>query len=160
MGRRGPKPTPTKVLRAAGSWLAKTRPDEPDATAGIPDPPEYLNDGARRHWMRLVPMLRDTGLLGLEYRDALGDLCHALDQRDRIAVVMNEIFDTDRVSSDAPELADTFRELRKLSDAVFGRCAKGYALFGMSPADRARVTSGKANGKADSKDKSRFFRAG
>lgn len=153
----GPKPTPTKLLLARNSNRAIGRRNEPPATDGIPDAPLYLDGAGRAHWMRLVPMLQAAGLLGMEYRDSLGDLCHALSQRDKIAVLMNEL--VAKVKSDDSALAETLRELRKISDATFARCAKGYALFGMSPADRVRVAPvwTKAD-KTKGKTKARFFK--
>lgn len=156
----GPRPTPTALLKARNSNRAIGRRNEPDPLKGIPDPPPYLDDAGRQHWMRLVPMLDGAGLLGLEYRDSLGDLCHALSQRDKIAVVMNELIA--QVSSADEDLAATLKELRKISDATFARCAKGYALFGMSPADRVRVApKWTKEDKTKGKTKARFFeRAG
>jgi len=107
--------------------------------------------------MRLVPMLQASGLLGLEYRDALGDLCHGLSQRDKIAVLMNTLLAN--VKADDEDLATTLKELRKMADAVFARCARGYALFGMSPADRVRVApKWTREDSTKGKTKARFFK--
>lgn len=153
----GRKPTPTRILQARNSNRAIGRRNEPPPTDGIPDAPPYLDDAGRAHWMRLLPMLQAGGLLGLEYRDALGDLCHALSQRDRVAVLMNDLLAA--VNADDPDLAMTLKELRKISDSIFARCSRGYALFGMSPADRVRVAPKWT--KEDStkgKTKARFFK--
>lgn len=42
MGKRGPRPTPTRILELRGSWRAKKRPGEPKP-AGVPQCPDWLS---------------------------------------------------------------------------------------------------------------------
>ncbi len=63
MGKRGPQPTPTEILRARGSWRAKTRPDEPQPEAGVPACPKTLTGLAKRTWTQMCKDLNDIGVL-------------------------------------------------------------------------------------------------
>ncbi len=61
MGKRGPQPTPTKVLKARGSWRGKTRHGEPEAS-GLPEPPGWLGEDARGIWNDAVERLTNMGV--------------------------------------------------------------------------------------------------
>ena len=63
MAKPGPAKTPTKVLAARGSWRAKERQGEPEAT-GVADPPAWLTDAEREVWDRLLPRLESMGVVG------------------------------------------------------------------------------------------------
>jgi len=59
MGKRGPAPTPTKILEARVSWRAKERTAEPEVTAPmIESPPAWLtNEDALECWNHYRPLL-------------------------------------------------------------------------------------------------------
>ena len=61
---RGRKPKPT-VLKLLDGNPGKRRINdrEPKAPAGIPEPPEWLDDGAGAEWFRIVKDLDGMGLL-------------------------------------------------------------------------------------------------
>ena len=61
---RGRKPKPT-VLKLLDGNPGKRRINdrEPTAPAGIPEPPDWLDDGARAEWFRIVKDLDGMGLL-------------------------------------------------------------------------------------------------
>ncbi len=63
MGRRGPAPTPTKILETRGSWRAKTRSGEPRPEPGKPVCPKHLTKDQRAVWARLCKVLDDMGVL-------------------------------------------------------------------------------------------------
>lgn len=63
MGKRGPRPTPTAVLKLRGSWRAKNNPDEPRAE-GEPEKPADLSEEAGKVWDRVVPLLLEMRVLG------------------------------------------------------------------------------------------------
>ena len=56
MGKRGPKRTPTKILKLRGSARAKRCTGEPDP-AGPLVRPKWLKRQARRKWEQLAPQL-------------------------------------------------------------------------------------------------------
>lgn len=63
MGKRGPRPTPTKILERRGSWVAKTRQGEPQAPEGAPTCPERFTDEDRLVWDEVCTRLQQIGTL-------------------------------------------------------------------------------------------------
>jgi phage terminase small subunit len=76
VGKRGPVPTPTKVLNMRGSWRAKTRPQEPHALPSEKPPcPAWLDADARKVWRVLIPQLARIGVLTRLDQHALARYC-------------------------------------------------------------------------------------
>ena len=75
MGRRGPVPTPTEVLKMRGSWRADLNRGEPQATPGAPERPDWLTARAAVAWDDLAPMLAEVGVMTLNDGPALALLC-------------------------------------------------------------------------------------
>ena len=63
MGKRGPPPTPTNVLKRRGSWRGNRNPGEPRPEPGRPRCPSWLGDYAKAAWRHLVPMLDRMAVL-------------------------------------------------------------------------------------------------
>lgn len=66
MGKRGPAPKPTAILRLHGSRLVKDRVNrkEPEPPVGLPDMPTFFNGDDQRAYENLVGKLKRTpGLL-------------------------------------------------------------------------------------------------
>lgn len=63
MGKRGPSPTPTAVLKLRGSWRADERDGEPLPDAGLPPCPAALSAEAREVWEQITPQLQAIGVL-------------------------------------------------------------------------------------------------
>ena len=117
MAGRGPAPTPTAILKARGSWLAKTRPDEPKPERSLPTCPSWLPKEAKTEWNRIVPELDKLGLLTAIDRAALAAYCQAWsDFREAVE-------------------GDSLRD----RDTAAKRLINAAAQFGLSPAARARV---------------------
>lgn len=62
MGKRGPKKTPTAVLKLRGSDEVRYRKDEPTLDLTRPVPPPTLTDAAREVWERTVDLLYQMGV--------------------------------------------------------------------------------------------------
>ena len=77
MSKRGPKPTPTAVLKLRGSTLVSKRREaaEVKGPAGTPDRPEWLDDEARLAWDQVVPLLEGMGVLTRVDGNALARYC-------------------------------------------------------------------------------------
>jgi phage terminase small subunit len=77
MGKRGPRPTPTALLRLRGSPLATKRraATEAKGPAGARDRPEWLDDDAKAVWDQLVPQLAAMQVLSRIDRNAVGRYC-------------------------------------------------------------------------------------
>lgn len=76
MGKRGPKKTPTEVLRLHGSQELRYRKAEPPAI-GTPVPPAWLDDYGLEKWNERVSHLTDMGVLSKTDADALASYCEA-----------------------------------------------------------------------------------
>jgi len=59
MGRRGPPPTPTSILKLRGSALVNKRREQSEAKgpSGRPRCPTWLDADAKAAWRQLVPLL-------------------------------------------------------------------------------------------------------
>lgn len=63
MGARGPRPTPTSVLRMRGSWSGNLNRNEPIPEAGTPDTPDWLDEVAQSVWEQIAPQLESMRVL-------------------------------------------------------------------------------------------------
>ena len=78
MGKRGPKKTPTVILKLRGSSLVKDRPkNEPNPATGMPKPPAWVMGEALKEWHRKAQLLYEQGTLTLVDGNALGAYCVA-----------------------------------------------------------------------------------
>lgn len=81
MGKRGPKPTPTRILKYRGSRRAQSRTKEPEPPPIVPDdpadvaPPWPLADAAREIWDQLIVLLAPMGILTLADKFTLARYC-------------------------------------------------------------------------------------
>ena len=57
MGKRGPAPTPTAMLKLRGSWRADINENEPQPDAVAPEKPDELPAEAEAVWDRLISEL-------------------------------------------------------------------------------------------------------
>lgn len=76
MGDRGPRPTPSNLLKLRGSRLADRNPDEPTPSRELPDAPDWLDDDAAAMWDWLRPRLAEMRVGREIDSNALGRYCH------------------------------------------------------------------------------------
>lgn len=148
MGRRGPKPTPTSILRARGSWRAKTRSREPQPPRARPTCPRWLRPDAKRTWRALVPQLQAMGVLAGIDRNALAQYCTVfarwreaeefLQKHGPIIVLRNKDGEMIRYI-DRPEV-DRAKGLLSLLQQIGSR-------FGLTPADRVALSMPSPKGR-------------
>ena len=73
---RGRKPKPTLVKLLAGNPGHRPLNDrEPNAPAGIPDCPDFLDDEGRAEWLRTCQSLKNMDLLSSADRAAIAAFC-------------------------------------------------------------------------------------
>lgn len=135
-----PKPTPTNVLAARGSWRAKERAGEPTPPSTPTLPPTKLTGEARAIYDRLAPSLHACGLLTSADLPRFKDYCRLSVAWDK---AMTEVEETGSRSA-ILSLAKVDEMLRKLA-----------ASFGLTPADRTNIRVDVPT----ENDKSRFFAA-
>jgi len=157
MGTRGPKPTPAALKAVTGSRIRLAA----DLGEGINPPvqsppmPRHLVGPGRAEWKRIVPCLLELGLLTLLDRAALTMYCQAWHD----VVKISEQLAAERkaaAESGKPETDALWRVLpsgiarpsvlvKLLADAE-ARCDRMLGHFGLSPAQRSRVTASRQVG--------------
>src|SRR3954451_12521103 len=75
MGKRGPKPTPTAVLKLRGTARADRTRNEPTPGPGVPRCPAWLDGQAKHCWRQLIPQLVAMRVLAAVDRNALARYC-------------------------------------------------------------------------------------
>lgn len=137
MGRRGPKPVPTAVLRLVGSREATGRRRGPSPLPALPSPPTWLSPEARREWGRILPELAKLGLLCRLDRALLTGYCESW------ACYVDAVRQaaTDGLIATTPNgFAQKSAAAIALTDAR-SALLKFAAEFGLSPSSRVRLVS-------------------
>ena len=78
MGKRGPKPTPTAVLKLRGSWRANLREGEPEMKNEDVPCPSWVRAEARQYWPDVCEMLAGMGVLNKRFIFSMGALVNTL----------------------------------------------------------------------------------
>lgn len=162
MGRRGPKPTPIKILKTRGSKRAQKRDPGPAATEGRPEPPIYLRPAARQEWENVADQLERMGILGECDGNALARYCQAVTKYWEVEKFLAENGLTYELTNrDGEKIRKEYPE-QKLSTRLSEECRKLENLFGLNPSARTdmgqkRVTSPSENRGRKKNPKSRFF---
>ncbi len=151
MGARGPKPTPDALKALTGSRrLAADLGDGIHPPVKAPPMPRHLLGPARAEWKRIAPLLLDLGLLTELDRAALTLYCQAWGD---VVVLSGQINAEKRAATDSglPEANALWRTLpsgiarpsvlTKLLGDAEARCDRALGHFGLSPAQRSRVTA-------------------
>ncbi len=162
MGQRGPKPLPTNVhlLRGNASKkpLASLLDDVVRPAVDIPECPAHIEGEARAEWERVTPHLFSLGLISQIDRAAIAAYCDTWGEYVEACACIKSMrahFSTTVSIKDLPEtvrdwfaghVATTPSGYQQISIPIQHRnkslehLRSFLALFGMSPADRSRVT--------------------
>lgn len=154
MGRRGPARTPTKILAGRGSWLAKTRTQEPQPEAVAPEMPGEFGAAEREAWLSVTSKLSGMGLLYLCDEAALRRYCRLLVRWTAASDWLREHGEVYPVLNEEgkPVAFRAFPQVGIVSDL-------GTALlrieqeFGLTPSARSRVHVSENRGVTDAKAK-------
>lgn len=68
-----PKPSRLKLVQGVPGHRPLAA--EPAVASEIPRPPQYLSKAARREWRHVAPLLRASGLIAMQDREAFGRWC-------------------------------------------------------------------------------------
>lgn len=160
MGLRGPKPTPSAIKVARGTWRAdRAAPHEP-TVSGKPTCPNWLQPEAKKEYRRLVRLLSGMGVVGSVDGNALARYATTW-MRWRQAVQMIEkggemmIVRGDDGKPTGVKPSPYIYLARSLAEQL----DKLEAAFGLNPSARSRITVSNPPEFRD-QDKSRFFDAG
>ena len=162
MGRRGPPPTPTKILALRGSWLAKTRPNEPVVPVEKPSMPDFLGDEAKGIWRKVTTQLYRAGLLAKVDGWMLARYCVLWVEWQHAGSWLTEYGQAAiKVTAEGRPLAADLWPQARLLMALSAELRRIEQHFGMSPSARAALGSPapKASNDADQDAKAKFFRS-
>jgi P27 family predicted phage terminase small subunit len=148
---RGPRPTPTKILKDRGSWLANTRPGEIQPELASPDCPTFLSPEAQEEWARRIADLEPLKILSKQDCAVLTIYCEAWAEFRRFTTFLDSL---------PVEVLAEAAKLVKLKNEAAGRMIKAADHFGFSPAARTRVRAVETKPNATQDKRERFFRAG
>ncbi len=159
---RGRKNTPTALKVITGNPGNRPLPDdEPEYTPDIPKRPAWLKGKvARREWKRVTKLLSDAGVMTIADGNSLAMYCYIMSEVDRLTKALegenNDVIVTikmDALGNEVKEVKTNPRVLR------LENCMKELryysALFGLDPADRGKIKTGKKT--SDKGGKGRFF---
>ena len=140
MGRRGPAPTPTSVLKLRGSWRGDANPEEPQPERGVPDMPEFLEGMSKECWDQLVPLIDGMNVLTLADEVALSMLCKTYANWRRAEALLEKHGDVYPIRDDAGNV-------KYLQQSPYVSIARNNLLalkgmleqFGLTPSARSRL---------------------
>lgn len=145
MGRRGPPPTPSKLLKARGSWRAAEREGEPEAS-GTPTIPACLekDETAKDIWTEVCHELDDMGLLASADKWAIAAYCIACAQLSRTT----EELATQLLTTETNR-GETSNPLVTIQHKAMEKIAKLGMQFGLSPSARVGLRVDKQKPESD-----------
>jgi P27 family predicted phage terminase small subunit len=143
MGKRGPKPMPTPILRLRGSWRAETRENEPQVPAGAVAPPPWVREADRKHWTEICAVLESMGVMSPVHSVSLSLFVQAVaDWIDASAKA-----DKAPMTSVTAAGGETIHPLQRLKATTFARVLQLCREFGLTPSAITGVKSMKPEEK-------------
>jgi P27 family predicted phage terminase small subunit len=165
MGRHGPKPLPTSTLKQRGSWLAKTRSDEPKPAHKLPPCPAWVSAEARKYWKDIGSVLDGMKVMTVADRVALGLLADALA---RYVALKQAVYGTAKEAGTGLLSVNGSGTLMRhpmalLMAEAWEQVLKACREFGLTPSSRTgvRLTTipGGKDGREDGTAKATLFRS-
>ena len=144
MGRRGPPPTPAKILRLRGSDIPDYRRKgvEPEPPPSRPDPPDHFTEEHRAVWDRVTHSLELLNLLSIVDFDILDRYCDYTVRWNATREFLDEVGETYATRDEDENEKDfkprsEFKAYMQLGEASL-RIEREY---GLGPAGRARLAT-------------------
>lgn len=135
MGKRGPKPKPTKLLVAAWRVAQRAGEPQPDALPVVPPaPPDFDADGARL-WQSTAEMLHRAGILAETDLASLEDLISAQIEEAEMTAAICKAGLLVRGRDGSKHRNPLLMERNKVRQ----RIDRLRAEFGMTPSSRTRI---------------------
>lgn len=140
MGKRGPKPTPTNILKLRGSWRGKTRPTEPQPPRDKPACPAWLAKTDRPLWRRLTAQLAEMGVLTKLDQHALGRYLVLFQRWQKMEAFITQYGESYPLKNKKGEVIGfrLFVQV-KLAQDLADQLLKLEQHFGMTPSARASL---------------------
>jgi P27 family predicted phage terminase small subunit len=158
MGARGPKPTPSAIKIARGTFRADRAAGNEARPVGKPRCPKWVNADAAKEFRRIVKLLDSMNLLGAVDENALVRYTTTW-VRWRQAVAMIE------KTGEVAIYKDAAGKVKAIQPSAFNSIARSLseelsrieASFGMNPSARSRIEVTPPAATSQPDDKSRFF---
>ncbi|NBW14509.1 MAG: phage terminase small subunit P27 family [Caulobacteraceae bacterium] len=141
MGKRGPKPEPTKLRLLRGNPSKKPdSPDEPQPpTDGVSMPP-HLGEVAARRWGELLPMLQATRVMTRADVEALARYCDTWEWWLAVRAKLKAEGDTYPILNDGGEVKYIAQRPEvAIAHKLAQQLRQLESDFGLSPAARASL---------------------
>ena len=153
MGDRGPKKTPTAVLKLRGSRRAAEREvnGEPVLRPEMPPEPEYLSELSKKHWHDFATLLSDHEIMTEIDGLALSMLCDAFVQYLRCRELVEKAGPIIKGSKGTAVKNPALIQMRGLWKEVMAALRE----FGMTPSSHSEILKAPDE---DLDDKGRFFK--
>ncbi|MBK8270175.1 MAG: phage terminase small subunit P27 family [Planctomycetes bacterium] len=162
MGRRGPSPTPTPILKLRGSTLVTKKREKAEVRgpAGLPECPDWLDSEGQAAWEQIVPLLSAMGILTRIDANALGRYCRLWTRWKKAEEFITKNGDVYPLKAEDGKIK-CLMQFPQVSIAMklAQQLTRLEQEFGMTPSARSRIQL--QNGTAETNsDKSRFFEVG
>ena len=153
---RGRRPKPTAIKRLHGNPGKRSlNGSEPTPAAGLPECPPHLDAEARRQWGVIGPQLLELGLLTKIDGYGLAMLCSAwsrwlaADEKVKAAGLLVVVNQSSITETDAKGKSITTKSggqvianpALAIGDKARAEVFKLLGVFGMTPADRTRISA-------------------
>lgn len=127
---KGPKPNLKNVIPMKG-----------DEVAEVPSPPDHMTELGAEIWVKLAPIMSKKGRLEAHYQDLFRVYCEAAGDVIRFTIKLDDLgFNyTAKTRNGIQEKKRADWGQRQEAIATLARIG---ALFGMSPVDEARLSTG------------------
>lgn len=160
MGRRGPSPTPTNLLKLRGSPLATKRRDssEPKPERTCPRCPNWLDAEAKAAWRQLVPQLDAMRVLTRIDGNALTRYCQLWARWKKAELFVQKHGDTYPLKDESGRIKCLMQFPQvAIANKLAAQLTRLEQEFGMTPSARTRIQVPVAPPVRDP-EKSRFFK--
>ena len=149
--RVGAKKKPTNLKLIKGTLRKESiNHNEPMPDTKIPDPPDHLSKEGLEEWNRITPELYEMGLISVLDMASLAAYCQAYG---RWAVAERELNESGELTITTMQNNIIQNPLVGIANQAMEHMRKHLSNFGMSPADRAKVS---AVAKKEEKDNNKF----
>jgi P27 family predicted phage terminase small subunit len=130
------KPTPLKILQGTDRADRRNK-NEPKPKPAIPDPPEHLSEYAKKEWDKITKILLPLGLLTDLDAAALAGYCQAYG---RWRLAEEELEKSPGLVIKTISGNYIQNPLVGIANKAMEHLRKFITMFGLSPADRSRVS--------------------
>jgi P27 family predicted phage terminase small subunit len=168
MGQRGPRPTPSAILKARGSWRGDATKGEPQPEAALPEPPGWLTADARAVWQQVIEQLARMKVVTRADANALARYADAFVRWRKAADFLEQKGDIYTIKGEdgTVKCVMPFPQV-SIYNKLAATLLKLEQEFGLTPSARSRIqvpiapdASSDANAQDQGPSKKRFFPQG